>query len=289
MGMDSQHFLGNRANAFTLFQRRRGYPRLIGRLGRFVILCLIWEFGNLVLLGPSGVVAVESDQPVEPTESLAGSGSVSPMTTVNGDAPAGGANPLDLDPQMIQRSPLLRRWLTHPPDIAAEIRTDPSFRTRLRLGYAQFPSTDQESGWNVGVEDIFIKRTGLTLSANYEAAFTGDRTSWGADLRYYVLPLGSIVNLAPQIGYRRLETPLYTTDGVNLGVKLLLTPSRTGAADLSLSQSWVSPGGEGETGITTLSAGYALTRNLRLSAEIQKQNSRFRKDSRVGIFVEWMF
>lgn len=287
--MDSQYFLGNRATAFALSQKRWEWPKLMGKWGQFVALCLIWELGNLIGLGPSGVVAIESDQSIEPIEASTALGAASPVATVDGDAPTSGANPIDLDPQMIQQSPLLRRWLTHPPDIAAEVRTDPSFRTRLRLGYAQFPSTDQKSGWNVGVEDIFIDRTGLTLSANYEAAFTGDRTSWGADLRYYVLPLGSTVNLAPQIGYRRLETPLYMTDGVNLGVKLLLIPSRTGAADLSLSQSWVSPGGEEETGITTLSAGYALTRNLRLSTEIQKQNSRFRKDSRVGIFLEWMF
>jgi len=196
---------------------------------------------------------------------------------------------LDLDPKLIQDSPVLQRWLTNPPDLAEDIRNDPSFRTRLRLGYVQYPSTDQAAGWQIGIEDVMLARSRFTLSADYQAAFNGDRESWGADLRYYVLPLGSVINIAPQVGYRRLETPQYTTDGVNLGAKLLLVPSRTGAVDLALTQTWVNPGGDEEVGLTTLSVGYALTRNLRLSTDFQKQNSRFRKDSRVGISVEWMF
>jgi hypothetical protein len=199
------------------------------------------------------------------------------------------SNSLDLSPALIEASPVLRRWLKQTPNIAEDIRQDPSFRTRLRLGYSQFPSTNQAGGWNIGVEDIFLGRTRLTLSADFQAAFNGDRTSWGTDLKYYILPLGSIVNVAPQVGYRHLETTRYTINGVNLGVKLLLVPSRTGAASLSLSQTWVAPGDEAEVGITTLSVGYALTHNLRLSTDIQKQNSSFRKDSRVGISLEWMF
>jgi hypothetical protein len=68
----------------------------------------------------------------------------------------------------------------------------------------------------------------------------------------------------------------------------MLALSRTGAADVSLTQSFVSPGSNEEVGITTLSVGYAITRNLRLSTDIQKQNSREDKDSRVGIVLEWM-
>jgi len=207
---------------------------------------------------------------------------------INAPAPTSPSQ-LDLDPKLIQDSPVLQRWLTNPPDLAEDIRNDPSFRTRLRLGYVQYPSTDQAAGWQIGIEDVMLARSRFTLSADYQAAFNGDRESWGADLRYYVLPLGSIINVAPQVGYRRLETPQYTTDGVNLGAKLLLVPSRTGAVDLSLTQTWVNPGGDEEVGMTTFSVGYALTDNLRLSTDFQKQNSRFRKDSRVGISVEWMF
>jgi hypothetical protein len=195
---------------------------------------------------------------------------------------------LDLDAETIENSPVLQRWLEEIPNVLSEIRNDPSFRTRLRLGYSQFPSTDQASGFNVGIEDVFIGRTGLTVSADYQSTFEGDRQAYGADLRYYVRPLGSYINVAPVVGYRYLETDEYTTDDINLGLRFLLALSRTGAADISLTQTWVAPGSNEEVGITTLSVGYALTENLRISTDIQKQNSSFNKDSRVGIVLEWM-
>lgn len=195
---------------------------------------------------------------------------------------------LNLAPETIENSPVLQRWLEEIPDVLSEIRNDPSFRTRLRLGYSQFPSTDQAGGFNVGIEDVFIGQTGLTVSADYQATFEGDRQAYGTDLRYYVRPLGSYVNIAPVIGYRYLETDEYTTDDINLGLRFLLALSRTGAADISLTQTWVAPGRDQEVGITTLSVGYALTEDLRISTDIQKQNSSFNKDSRVGIVLEWM-
>lgn len=198
------------------------------------------------------------------------------------------ATDLDLNPEIIQNSPVLQRWQRQVPDVWSEIKNDPSFRTRVRLGYSQFPSTDHAGGWNVGVEDIFLGRSGLTVSGEYQAAFNGDREAYGGDLRYYVRPLGSYANIAPVLGYRHLETDEYSTDGVNVGLRVLLVLSRTGAADVSLTQSWVSPGSDQEVGLTTLSAGYAVTSNLRLSTDIQKQNSRFAKDSRVGVSLEWM-
>ncbi len=197
--------------------------------------------------------------------------------------------PIDLDPALIESSPVLQRWLKQVPNVLTDIRRDPSFRTRLRLGYSQFPSTRQAGGIHLGIEDVFVGRSGLTLSADYQTAFNGTREAWGADLRYYVRPLGSVINVAPVVGYRHLATTRYTTDGVHVGLRLLLVPSRTGAADLALTQSWVAPGSEAEVGLTTLSFGYALTHNLRLSTDLQKQNSRFRSDSRVGIGLEWMF
>ena len=197
--------------------------------------------------------------------------------------------PIDLDPALIESSPVLRRWLKQVPNVLTDIRRDPSFRTRLRLGYAQFPSTRQSGGVHLSIEDVFAGRSGLTLSADYQTAFNGSREAWGADLRYYIRPLGSVINVAPAVGYRHLTTTRYTMDGVHVGLRLLLVPSRTGAADLALTQSWVAPGSEAEVGLTTLSFGYALTHNLRLSTDLQKQNSRFRSDSRVGIGLEWMF
>ena len=191
---------------------------------------------------------------------------------------------LDLSPD-IESSPVLQRWLHQVPNILEEIAKDPSFRTRLRLGYSQFR---QVGGVNIGVEDVFIGRSGLTVSGEYQAAFNDQRITYGGDLRYYVLPLGSYINVAPVVGYRHLETDAYLTNGVNVGVRLLLVLSRSGAADISLTQSWVAPGTEEEVGLTTLSVGYAFTRNLRLSTDIQQQNARQSKDSRVGIVLEWM-
>ncbi|MBD2119129.1 hypothetical protein, partial [Microcystis wesenbergii] len=190
---------------------------------------------------------------------------------------------LDLDPKIRQESPVLERWLEKIPDIAEEIRRDPSFRTRIRLGYAEFPSTDNSSGVILGVEDVFFGQTSLTLSGDYQTAFNGKRTAIGANLQYYLLPLGDYVNLAPMVGYRYIQTGNYSTDGLNLGLKLKLALSRTGAADITVSQSFISPGGANEVGLTTLSVGYAITSNLRLAADIQAQNSRARKDSSVGI------
>lgn len=198
------------------------------------------------------------------------------------------ADKLDLSPEIIKGSPVLQRWLRQVPNVLEEIANDPSFRTRLRLGYSQFPSTGDAGGVNVGVEDVFVGRSGLTLSGDYQATFNGKRSAWGADLRYYLRPLGSYVNVAPLVGYRQLETNRYSIDGLNVGARLLLVLSRGGAADISLTQSWVAPGTDDEVGLTTLSVGYALKRNLRLSTDIQKQNARQYKDSRVGIVLEWM-
>jgi hypothetical protein len=195
---------------------------------------------------------------------------------------------LDLSPDAIEESPVLQRWLEEIPDVSDDIKNDPSFRTRIRLGYSHFPSSGDVGGFNIGVEDLFIGETGLTISGDYQASFNGDRASVGGDLRYYVLPLGNYINIAPVLGYRYIETNGYSTDGVNVGLKLMLALSRTGAADISLTQSFVSVGGSEEVGMTTLSFGYALTENLRLSTDIQKQNSTHSKDSRVGIVLEWM-
>jgi hypothetical protein len=195
---------------------------------------------------------------------------------------------LELDPNTIKNSPVLQRWLKEIPDISSEIVNDPSFRTRIRFGYSQFPSTDEAGGLQVGIEDLRIDRSRFTISADYNTSFNGKRNAWGANLQYYALPLGNYVNIAPVIGYRHLETRGTTIEGANLGVKILLVLSRGGAADISLTQTWVSPFSDEETGLTTLSFGYAITRNLRLSTDLQTQNSPIRKDSRVGIGLEWM-
>jgi hypothetical protein len=198
-------------------------------------------------------------------------------------------NTQDIPDRVLKESPTLQRWLKEVPDLWEDIRHDPSFRTRLRLGFTIFPSTDNTGGINLGVEDIFIKRTGLTISADYQSAFNGDRHSYGADLHYFVLPLGNYFNLAPIVGYRYVQSNDFNTDGLHLGLRLMLAFSRTAAGDISLSQSYISPGGSEEVGITSLSVGYAVTSKLRLSTDLEWQNSIEDHDSRAGINLELLF
>ncbi len=195
---------------------------------------------------------------------------------------------LDINPEIIENSPVLQRWRRKVPNVLEDIQKDPSFTTRLRLGYSLFTSTDSASGLHLGVEDIFISRSGFTVSGDYQVAFNGKRETVGADINYYLRPLGKYVNLAPLVGYRYLQTGNYSTDGVNLGAKLILVLSRGGAADISITQSWISPGSKNEVGLTKLSFGYAVFPRLRLSTDIQQQNSRQNKDSSVGVILEWM-
>jgi hypothetical protein len=195
----------------------------------------------------------------------------------------------DIPDRVLQESPTLQRWLKEVPDLLEDIRHDPSFRTRLRLGFTTFPSTDNTGGINLGVEDIFIKRTGLTVSADYQSAFNGDRNAYGADLQYFLLPLGNYFNLAPLVGYRYVQSNDFNTDGLHLGLRLMLAFSRTGGGDISLSQSYISPGGSQEVGITSLSVGYAVTSKLRLSTDLEWQNSIEDHDSRAGINLELLF
>ena len=198
-------------------------------------------------------------------------------------------NPIDLQPEVIKESPVLQEWLEEVPNVLEEIRHDPAFVTRFRLGFTTFPSTDDASGLNVGIEDIFIKRTGFTLSTDYQTAFNGDRNAVGADLHYFVLPLGSYLNFAPTIGYRYVQSNDFSTDGVVVGLRMMLSFSRTGGGDISVSQSFISPGSSEEVGITCLSVGYALTSHLRLSGDIERQNSIEDGDSRAGVNLEWFF
>ncbi len=197
-------------------------------------------------------------------------------------------NSIDLSPEIINGSPVLQKWLKEIPDVMSEIRTDPSFRTRLKVGYSQYPSNGQSGGVHAAVDDVFLGTSGISASANYNSASSGIRTAYGADAQYYLFPLGGYVNITPLVGFRHLETDKYNRDGLNLGMKLMLVPARGGGADLALSQSWVGLGSSTETGLTTLSIGYALTNNLRLSTDIQQQNAKENYDSRVGFGIEWM-
>ncbi|WP_414623568.1 hypothetical protein [Calothrix sp. CCY 0018] len=163
-----------------------------------------------------------------------------------------------------------------------DIKNEPSFRTRLRLGYSQLYG---DAGV-IGFEDVFIIDK-FTVSGEYQKAFNNNFENYGAELNYYLLPLGGYLNFSPLIGYRNLETSDYSTSGVNLGVKLLLILSRGGGADIAFTRSWV-VGTESEVTLTKLSASYAVTNNLRFSTELGEQKVSGSKERQVGFFVEWM-
>ncbi len=206
------------------------------------------------------------------------------------DTPAGtDPTSLNLSPEIIEQSPVLQRWLEAVPDVRADIRNDPSFTTRVQAGTTFFPSTDGTGGFVIAVEDWFIGRTPLTVSADYQQNYRGDRQAYGADLHYYVLPLGGYFNIAPTVGYRTARSGQdYDVSGANVGVRLRFVPSRTGAADLTLDQSWVVGDSQGLS-ITQLNLGYAITQDLRLSTDLEWQSTADKGDSRVGVNLEWAF
>jgi hypothetical protein len=196
---------------------------------------------------------------------------------------------LDIPDRIIQESPTLQRWLKKEPNVLEDIRYEPSFKSRLRSGFTSFPSNDNAGGINLGIEDIFLKRTGLTISADYQSAFNGDRNAAGVDLHYFLLPLGNYLNIAPLVGYRYVQSNDFTSDGLHLGIRLMFAFSRTGAGDISISQSFVNPGNNEEVGITSLAVGYAVISQLRLSGDLEWQNSPENQDNRVGVNLEWLF
>jgi hypothetical protein len=210
------------------------------------------------------------------------------LSGVLGVAIATQANPADLDPTWLNTSPTLQKWRQQVPDVAAEIANKPAFRTRIRLGAVQFESADPSLGWQIGLEDLQLGRSRLTLSGGYQATGPGTWKTWGGDVQYYLRPLGRRINLAPVVGYRQLKTPVYDQSGVNLGGRLAVSLSRGGGADLVLVQSWVAPGSSNAVGLTSVTLGYAVASHLRLSTSWQQQNAPSLKEQRWGLGLEWI-
>jgi hypothetical protein len=183
-------------------------------------------------------------------------------------------------PPAVQSSPTLQKWLKQTPDVRSDIRDDPAFRTKLRVGYVK-------PGLQIGWEDQRLGQTRMTSSFGYEGNFA-DRQSLGADLHYQLLPLGSVVNFAPTIGVRRIVRNDDGLTGLNLGWRARVNLSRGGGADLVWDQSFVAPGQKQETGVTKLSVGYAIAPHWRIAADWQRQQSHTARDRRFGVAIEWL-
>jgi hypothetical protein len=193
------------------------------------------------------------------------------------------ATDLKVDREVIDNSPVLRRWLTNPPDLLDDIYNSPSFDTKLKLGIT---SRDNRFGVDLGVEDIFLGQSRFTASASYQSEFSGRENGFEANMRYYVLPMGSYFNIAPQVGYRQLNVfDRSSISGVDVGLQgiLVLSPH---SADLRLGQTFTAPGSNSELSITSLSASYALTKQIRLGSKIEWRRSPIVNDSRVGFVME---
>jgi hypothetical protein len=200
------------------------------------------------------------------------------------------ARRMGISEEVYRSSPVLQRWLRQIPNVGDDIQNDPSFRTRYRFGYTLTPSQNNNSGIAIGVEDLLFDRTRFGMSASYERTFGGDRNleSYGGDIHYYLLPLGGYVNVAPVIGYRHIETSNYSQSGLNIGARIELAFGRGGGGDVTISQTFMSPGHSEEVGLLGVSTGYAISPHLRLAIDATQQNSRVDRDTRLGFLVEWM-
>lgn len=196
---------------------------------------------------------------------------------------------LNLPPELIENSPVIQKWSDEVPDVLDDIRHDPSFKTRWRLGLNAYPSNGDRLGLSLGVADLLLKpKFPLTIDIEGQTTFDGDRTQFATRANYYLLPLGNRLNVAPTLGYQIFSSEGYDREGLEIGGKIQLNLSRSGASTISLSQQFIQLGSDQELGITTVGVGYAFTENLRLATEIQKHNSTAAKESRVGIFMEFL-
>lgn len=192
--------------------------------------------------------------------------------------------PIDIPPQ-IRDSPTLQKWLNQTPDIRREIANDPSFRTRLQVGYSRFTQSNTNAV-TIGLEDLRLGSTPITLSSQFNSG--GTISSFGVDAQAYLLPLGGYINIAPVVGWRSFSTATTQNQGLNIGAKLMLIPSRGGGADVALQQTWVNVGSDREIGIGKVSVGYAIAPQLRLATTIERWQGGAISETRGSLLLEWM-
>ncbi|MCJ2541785.1 hypothetical protein JX360_02505 [Synechococcus bigranulatus str. 'Rupite'] len=190
---------------------------------------------------------------------------------------------LGLDGQVVEDSPVLRRWLQNPPNLLDEIRNTPVVPTRLQANF------ESSSHWRIGLQDLRLADR-LTLSGDYrQSSQDPDMRQYGSEIRYFLAPMGSLFNLAPQLGYRALEQENRSLSGVSYGAFAVLALA-PGAADLTGSYSWVAPREpqEGQATLAEVTAAYAISPSFRLSARYSLRNSTLTRESSLGFGVEWI-
>ena len=201
---------------------------------------------------------------------------------VAGEAEALGAGDRGLDAELIESSPVLQRWLEAPPDILDEIRNRPAVPFRLRAGLA----SNRE--WTAGAEDIPIWHR-LTLSGDYRAAFDDQRDiEFGSSVRYYLRRRGAYFNIAPDLGFRRLDLADNVSEGLSVGLvgTISLAP-RT--ADLVVTYRLLEPASAAEATLGSVVAAYHLSPEIRLAGQANWRNSNNQNDLAAGIFLELAF
>jgi hypothetical protein len=192
------------------------------------------------------------------------------------------ATDLEIDRQIVDSSPVLRRWLQQPPDLLEDIYHTPSFNTKIRVGIS---SRNNHLGVEAGIEDQFVGHSPLTISGSYQTEFSGRESEFQVNLRYYILPLGSYWNVSPIVGYRQFnQADRPQISGLDLGLQgiLVLSPH---SSDLRLSHTFTAHS-DREMSITALSSSYAITNNLRLATKIEWRRSPFIDDGRLGFLLE---
>lgn len=105
---------------------------------------------------------------------------------------------LGLDSQIVEDSPVLRRWLQSPPNLLEEIRNTPVLPTRLQAGF------ESASEWRISLQDLRLGDR-LTLSGDYrQSSENPEIRQYGSEVRYFLAPMGSRLNLAPPTGLSSL-------------------------------------------------------------------------------------
>lgn len=189
---------------------------------------------------------------------------------------------LGLDSEVVESSPVLQRWLSDPPDLLDEIRNTPAVPTRLQAGI-------DVSGWSVGLSDLYLVER-VSLSSSYRQSFDRPQdAAFGSNLRYFVAPVGSRFNLAPQVGFGRIDQFERFLSGPQYGAYLVMALD-PGAADLTMSYSWLDPNRSTQEGAATvgeITAAYALSQSTRLATRYTWRHSTITKDQDLSLILEW--